>query len=375
MTILTGDNITYTSQQIFEADGGVIERTTLTTNSIDITPDAVDIISKFKGSSNLNASGKVIEFYIYNNSSYEISLISGIGITMKPGPTDTIQPSTIKRYTIVITSNTTANIFNLDWNGTKLVTTELVTNVITTTSNSVKTNGSMTVYGNIFGFSSVDIITATENVQYSTGQILGGLLKRNCNGSSREDTLPNAVDIIAAIPDATIGSSFMTRIQNVTPNNKNLTIIGGTNTIISGDDARIERNCTMAMLFVVGNITPSEESITAYILGIWTSAVGGDVSNITIVTSNAYTILDSDNSIHVDTNAIHQKSTLTLPLISTIGPKRYFITDSTGKAGSYNIQINTSGSDLIEGSGSIIINSNYSSISMYNDENGRWIIY
>ena len=34
---------------------------------------------------------------------------------MKPGPYDVIQPQTVKRYTIVVTSATECEIYNLDY--------------------------------------------------------------------------------------------------------------------------------------------------------------------------------------------------------------------------------------------------------------------
>ncbi len=98
-------------------------------------------------------------------------------------------------------------------------------------------------------------------------------------------------------------------------------------------------------------------------------------SDITTITTNTYIVLSSDNTINVDTNTINSMCTLTLPLISTIGQKRYFITDISGKAGIYNIRVIPSGSDTIIGTNSVTINSNYSSISMYNDEVSNWILY
>ncbi len=98
-------------------------------------------------------------------------------------------------------------------------------------------------------------------------------------------------------------------------------------------------------------------------------------SEIITITTPSYTILPSDNIINVSTNTICTLCTLTLPTISVVGQKRYFITDSTGKAGIYNIRVIPSGSDTIIGTTSVKINSNYSSISMYNDEVGNWILY
>ena len=46
------------------------------------------------------------------------------------------------------------------------------------------------------------------DVTYTAVNIINTILTRNCNGSNRTDVLPNATDIVAAIPDCHIGSSF-----------------------------------------------------------------------------------------------------------------------------------------------------------------------
>lgn len=94
-----------------------------------------------------------------------------------------------------------------------------------------------------------------------------------------------------------------------------------------------------------------------------------------IITTKEYTLLANDETINVDTNLVHTLCVITLPKISLIGQKRYYITDSAGKAGLYNIRVVPSGSDTIIGTSSVTINSNYSSISLYNDEVGNWILY
>ena len=49
---------------------------------------------------------------------------------MKPGPTDGIQANSIKKYTFIVRSDTTCDVYNLDNNGQTIVTQNLITNVI-----------------------------------------------------------------------------------------------------------------------------------------------------------------------------------------------------------------------------------------------------
>jgi len=121
MTILSGDNVEYTTQYIFGSDATVIERNGLTANSTDTITDIENIVSEFQGGSNIDMTGQIVEFYIYNNSLFEITVTVGAGTIMSPGPTDILYPQTIKKYIVLIISNTTGTVFNLDWNGSKLV--------------------------------------------------------------------------------------------------------------------------------------------------------------------------------------------------------------------------------------------------------------
>jgi hypothetical protein len=111
------------------------------------------------------------------------------------------------------------------------------------------------------------------------------------------------------------------------------------------------------------------------VVGTIRDARRGEASLINTVKNESYTLSYIDSTINVDTEYIKKKCILTLPEILTIKQKRYHITDSTGRAGTYNIVIVPSGSNTIMGQKSFTINSNYSSISLYNDEIYNWILY
>lgn len=396
MTTLTGNNLTYTVNNLFDSEGKVIERTGLTGNSIDTFPTGTEISEPYFGQ-----IGVYFDVVIYNSdNTYTITILPGSGGTMKPGipggeQKDIIQPNSLKRYTFVITSSTTCNIFNLDNNGQTIVTEKIITNniekepgsgevtiyenvsniIFGSGGSSSNDDGSMTLYGNLFKFSSVAELNATSDISYSVGQIMGGLILRDPGNSNREDTLPDAANIVAAIPKVTIGSSFVTRIQN-TGSKKTITIKEGTGITISGTDTSISKERTKMFLFVVTNKNSGSEAVTAYIMGSLLDSDYAAASLVANVTSTSYTVLESDNTINV--NYYHYRGydvTITLPEISTVGQKRYFITDVGGNASRNNIIVVTGGSDTIVGEDSVTINSDYSSISMYNDEDSNWILY
>jgi hypothetical protein len=91
----------------------------------------------------------------------------------------------------------------------------------------------------------------------------------------------------------------------------------------------------------------------------------------TEVDTATYTILDTDHVIGV----IHNSAvTLTLPEISSICTKKYYIKDELGNVGTNNITINTSGSDTIDGTSSYVLGTNYGSVTLYNNTSTGWFI-
>lgn len=84
----------------------------------------------------------------------------------------------------------------------------------------------------------------------------------------------------------------------------------------------------------------------------------------TAITNN-YTILTTDYLIGCDTSS--NTITVTLPLASGTTNQVFYIIDETGNSQTNNITITRSGSDTINGQTSAIINTNYSSITIYSD--------
>lgn len=356
MTDIHGNNVIYTGDIIYSSTEYVVNRYP-TEDTIDYFDTASNIMYAWLAANDSERIGESIIFRVKNNSDYIINVEPGENVDMTP---DRITPKTTVSYLIVKQSI----------NEVKISKTSTGTD-----DDSVGTFlKDINVYGTVFDYKSVASISATEGITYTTGQIFGGYIKRTCS-ADYTDTLPSAASIVSAIKYPKVGTSFHCYIQNTSSSNKILTINGGFGTTISGTTTEIIKNTTILLLFTVTNIGSGIEAVTCYIMGVLTSASGGDAALITNVNTSTYTILSSDSTINVDTNTIHELCILTLPSISTVGQKRYFITDSSGKAGLYNIRVVPSGSDTIIGTTSVTINSNYSSISMYNDEIGNWILY
>lgn len=91
----------------------------------------------------------------------------------------------------------------------------------------------------------------------------------------------------------------------------------------------------------------------------------------TIVNAATYTILSSDDIISV-TYTVTGTCTLTLPNITQ--KKIYTIIDEGGNAATNNITINADGSDTIVGTSSLVINGNYGSVVIYNDDISSWYL-
>ena len=86
-----------------------------------------------------------------------------------------------------------------------------------------------------------------------------------------------------------------------------------------------------------------------------------------------YSLLITDEVIGVIYTVIGDV-TITLPLISSVGKKRYEIVDEGGNAKKNNITIVRSGSDTILNDTSIQIRNNYNSLTFYNDGTANWYI-
>jgi hypothetical protein len=83
------------------------------------------------------------------------------------------------------------------------------------------------------------------------------------------------------------------------------------------------------------------------------------------VVSSDYTISANEYLIYVDTATATGDVSITLPLASSVGNQTFYIVDATGDANTKNITIVASGSDLICGQSSVLIDVSYTSLTLF----------
>lgn len=136
MTTVSGNDVTFTSGNLVGAEGGIIVRNGISVDSTDILATAVSVANEYGAAF---AVGQSFDFKIVNDSNFVITVTENTGTTLKPDSTSTIQPGTVNEYLIIITSSTTYDCYNLSYNGTPLVVSEIrTTQIVTETSSSTK---------------------------------------------------------------------------------------------------------------------------------------------------------------------------------------------------------------------------------------------
>ena len=89
-------------------------------------------------------------------------------------------------------------------------------------------------------------------------------------------------------------------------------------------------------------------------------------TNLTIGNSDTFVYLIVDTSV---------ARTITLPLASGVSAGRiYYIKDSSGLSETYNIIVNTQGSDTLDGAASQTLSSNYGTWTIIGDGSASWYI-
>ena len=102
-------------------------------------------------------------------------------------------------------------------------------------------------------------------------------------------------------------------------------------------------------------------------------APGGIIANRKEISDANVLVTDTDCDIVYVT--LTAERTVTLPLASTLNINRMFnVKDETGNAGKFNITIETSGSDTIEGEPDALINKKNTSLTLYTDGVNQFFI-
>lgn len=104
-------------------------------------------------------------------------------------------------------------------------------------------------------------------VTYTAAQLLGGLVLRDPNGAGRSDVLPSAALMVAAIPDAVVGSGFEFTIRNTADQSETITITAPSGAVTLSGTMTIAQNNSKRFLVVLTNVTAAAEAYTIYSLG------------------------------------------------------------------------------------------------------------
>ena len=136
----------------------------------------------------------------------------------------------------------------------------------------------------------------------------------------------------------------------------------------------IPTNVTVSNLYTVGNVTASNALVTqnvfttnVFVSSIFTKVLTGQATN--------YTALTTDSYIGMSTGG-----TVTIPPGTQVSAgKTYTIKDESGLAGTnptnYQITVQMSGTDLLDGQSTTIIQLNYAALTiMYTGVANRWSI-
>ena len=244
--------------------------------------------------------------------------------------------------------------------------------------------GRIITFGRLNGF---DTSTFSEGdvlyVQTGSGGTSGSLTNSPPTGSGNLLQNIGKVTEADASGQVRVGGAGRT---NATPNlDKGYIFIGNDtdqsvqdNTIfVSSSANRVGINNTNPdhTLTVTGDISAS--------INISASAFYGDGSNLqnvsvntfarTEVTSTPYTASISDYYIGVNTGSA---ATVQLPLASALdNGQTYVIKDESGNASVYNITLQASGSDVIDGQVTQTIESDYGAISLYSNGTDKYFIF
>lgn len=105
MSVISGNNYTYTGTVLNNSIGYLIQRTP-TANSSDTLPTAAELILAYVGVQDASNNGQSLTISVYNNSAFTITMNPNTGLTFINSLTDTILPQAVRTYTFVQTSAT-----------------------------------------------------------------------------------------------------------------------------------------------------------------------------------------------------------------------------------------------------------------------------
>lgn len=130
--------------------------------------------------------------------------------------------------------------------------------------------GSMVVDGLAASKATVTTDSTAGPLTITAAMIVGSYLKRDPAGGNRTDTTDTAANIVAAVDNAQVGSSWLFIYKNTANGAETVTLAGGTGVTLDVASAEIDQNYTALFLVICTNVTGSSEAVTLHKLGEFT---------------------------------------------------------------------------------------------------------
>lgn len=107
------------------------------------------------------------------------------------------------------------------------------------------------------------------NNTFLTSDVIGGMIRRDCNGGARTDTLPTAAQLVAAMLGAAfVGALIPLVIVNITGTAQTHTLAVGTGgTAAAGDTLTTTQNQVHEFWIQLTNVTLGAEAYTVFSMG------------------------------------------------------------------------------------------------------------
>jgi hypothetical protein len=126
----------------------------------------------------------------------------------------------------------------------------------------------LVVDGATFKKTTVTTKTTAGNVTYTAAELIGGLILRDPAGGNRTDVTPTAANIVGAITNAAVGTSFEYYMKNTADADESIAYSAGSGVTLVNDNAiSIGQNTTGMFLVVITNATLGSEAVSFYWLG------------------------------------------------------------------------------------------------------------
>ena len=198
------------------------------------------------------------------NDSITLSLGTGDELSIVHNGPNSVITSTTGNLLVDNTSATGATIVQL---GTNTSATSLqVLNSSSTTLAQVSGAGQSLFNGPVFGETTDPTINTDSNVTYTATQMINNLIVRSNLTDHRTDTFPTAANLVAAINDCAVNTSFMIRVANIST--KSIKFVDNTGvTIVATGGTIIGTNVALTAHVRVTNVTSSSEAYQIMFLG------------------------------------------------------------------------------------------------------------